>query len=203
MGPNSNNHAGEILTEESLLRTRPQEYQALIENGVDSALKRPEHNVESNDAFASVDDHTWLIPFFINIFMACASFSIVMPSLAPYILEIGASLSFLPWVVSFYSVGEMIGSIIIGYFYEFATKKFQTLGRGPRISIMLSIFLGIWGSVMYAVAGWVEDEISARYCILFGRLIQGVWTGGQQAVEQGVYDYFCSWYLWQNSIVNS
>lgn len=185
MKPNSSNHAGEIPTEESLLRALPEDYQALIENGVDSQSKRTE-------SIVSGEEHTWLIPFFINIFMACASFSIVMPSLAPYILEIGAPLSFLPWVVSFYSVGEMIGSIFIGYFYEFATKEFRTPGRGPRLSIILSIFLGIWGSMMYAVAGWIEDEISARYCLLFGRLIQGVWTGGQQAVEQGENKQFYS-----------
>ena len=83
--------------------------------------------------------HLWLLPFFVNIFLACASFSIVMPSLAPYILDIGAPLAFLPWVVSSYSVGEMFGSVAIGHYYEHATKTYKTLGRGPKLSMMICI----------------------------------------------------------------
>jgi MFS family permease len=133
----------------------------------------------------SAQVHSWLMPFFVNIFLACASFSIVMPSLAPYLFQIGAPLSFLPWVVSSYSIGEMIGSATIGLFYEHATKTCQVEGRGPRISLLLCSGLGIIGSAMYAVAGWIEDHTIAQHCVLFGRFVQGTWTGGQQAVEQG------------------
>ena len=110
-----------------------------------------------------------------------------MSSLTPYILDIGAPLAFLPWVVSSYPVGQMFGSIVIGYFYEYATKTYETIGRGPRLSMMLCISLGVIGSAMYAMAGWVEDEDVAKYCLLLARLIQGLWTGGQQTVEQGIF----------------
>jgi hypothetical protein len=107
--------------------------------------------------------HSWLVPFFVNIFLACASFSIVMPSLAPYLLQIGAPLSFLPWVVSSYSIGEMIGSAAIGLFYEYATKTCRVEGRGPRISLLLCACIGIIGSASYAAAGWIEDDTMLHY----------------------------------------
>lgn len=127
--------------------------------------------------------HSWLLPFFVNIFFACASFSIVMPSLSPYLLEVGAPMSCLPWAVASYSVGEMIGSVAIGSFYEFATKTYA-LGRGPRLSMIMCICFGIVGSLLYAFAGWVENDFVAKNFIVAGRFFQGVWTGGQQAVEQ-------------------
>jgi len=143
----------------------------------------------SNDAESQCSDevmnkrHAWLLPFFINIFLACASFSIVMPSLSPYLLEVGASMSYLPWVVASYSIGEMIGSLAIGNFYEFATHAFS-LGRGPRYSMIMCICFGIVGSTLYASAAWVDSSYTAQYFIVAGRFLQGVWTGGQQAIEQ-------------------
>eukprot|EP00573_Skeletonema_grethae_P011799 CAMPEP_0201700996 /NCGR_PEP_ID=MMETSP0578-20130828/30856_1 /ASSEMBLY_ACC=CAM_ASM_000663 /TAXON_ID=267565 /ORGANISM="Skeletonema grethea, Strain CCMP 1804" /LENGTH=534 /DNA_ID=CAMNT_0048188201 /DNA_START=42 /DNA_END=1646 /DNA_ORIENTATION=- len=127
--------------------------------------------------------HSWLLPFFVNIFLACASFSIVMPSLSPYLLEVGASMSYLPRAVASYSIGEMVGSIAIGSFYEYATQTFA-LGRGPRVSIIMCICFGIVGSVLYASASWVESSYTAQYFIVAGRFLQGLWTGGQQAIEQ-------------------
>lgn len=142
-------------------------------------------SIEPKSNHTEDEVHTWLVPFFINIFLACASFSIIMPSLAPYILEIGAPLSLLPWVVSCYSVGEMVGSSSIGVFYEYATRTFKVEGRGPRTSLLLCAAFGISGSALYAVAGWVNDVGLAQQLVLYGRFLQGVWTGGQQAVEQG------------------
>ena len=135
--------------------------------------------------------HDWLIPFFVNIFLACASFSIVMPSLSPYLLEVGASMSCLPWAVASYSVGEMIGSVAIGTFYEYATQRFA-VGRGPRWSLIMCTLFGIVGSALYAAAGWVGSENLAENFIVAGRFFQGVWTGGQQAVEQGESFYYAS-----------
>ena len=130
--------------------------------------------------------HSWLIPFFVNIFLGCVSFSIVQPSLVGYLNQIGAPLSYLPWVVSSYSIGEMLGSIAIGSFYEYAVKSFKVLGRGPRYSLLICALFGIVGSAFYAFAGWIEETDIARYFILIGRILQGISTGGRQAVEQGM-----------------
>ena len=141
-----------------------------------------DHESQEGDIINHI--HSWMLPFFVNIFLACASFSMVRPSLAPYILDIGAPLAFLPYVVSSYSVGEMLGSVALGHFYEYATKTYETVGRGPKLSMMICLSLGVIGSAMYAAAGWVGEEDAAKYCLLLARLIQGIWTGGQQAVEQ-------------------
>ena len=139
------------------------------------------NNIQSNEQ----KHHSWLIPFLVNIFLSCASFSIVQPSLAGYLNQIGAPLSYLPWVVSSYSIGEMLGSVVIGSFYEYAVKSYKVLGRGPRCSLLMSLLFGFVGSAMYATAGWMEDTIVAISCIISGRVLQGIWTGGQQAVERG------------------
>eukprot|EP00956_Cyclotella_meneghiniana_P018560 scaffold30993_cov50-Cyclotella_meneghiniana.AAC.4 len=149
----------------------------LLSQALDDLELEPEYhkkgiksnNIQSNEH----KHHSWLIPFLVNIFLSCASFSIVQPSLAGYLNQIGAPLSCLPWVVSLYSIGEMLGSVAIGSFYEYAVKSFKVLGRGPRCS-----------SAMYATAGWMEDTIVAISCIISGRVLRGIWTGGQQAVER-------------------
>jgi hypothetical protein len=162
-----------------------------LENGYDAVNPQestggsPNRFNAINESIRANKEHTWLIPFFVNIFLACASFSIIRPSLAPYLLQIGAPLSFLPWVVSLYSVGEMMGSASIGIFYEYATRTYKVEGRGPRVSLLMCAVFGIVGSMLYAAAGWIDDAYVARQCILWGRFLQGIWTGGQQAVEQG------------------
>ena len=140
---------------------------------------------EEDDDIIINKRHKWLLPFFINIFLACASFSIVMPSLTSYILHINAPLDFLPWVVSTYSAGEMLGSVAIGHYYEYATKTYRTIGLGPKSSLMICMSLGVVGSAFYVSAGWIKDKSVAKYCLLGARFIQGMWTGGQQSVEQG------------------
>ena len=97
-----------------------------------STIITDEKNQEVNKATIN-KKHTWLIPFFINIFLACASFSIVMPTLTAYILHINAPLAFLPWVVSSYSAGEMFGSVVIGHYYEYATKTYDRLGEWTQV----------------------------------------------------------------------
>ena len=142
-------------------------------------------NTSEDDETLINKRHKWLLPFFINIFLACASFSIVMPSLTSYILHINAPLDFLPWVVSTYSAGEMLGSVAIGHYYEYATKTYRTIGLGPKSSLMICMSLGVVGSAFYVSAGWIKDKSVAKYCLLGARFIQGMWTGGQQSVEQG------------------
>ena len=145
-----------------------------------------EDNTQEEDDDITINKrHKWLLPFFVNIFLACASFSIVMPSLTSYILHINAPLDFLPWVVSTYSAGEMLGSVAIGHYYEYSTKTYRTIGLGPKSSLMICMSLGMVGSAFYVSAGWIQDKTIAKYCLLGARFIQGMWTGGQQSVEQG------------------
>jgi len=123
--------------------------------------------------------NNYLPLFYFNVFFACVSFSIIMPSLAPYLTRVGAEdPQYLAWVVCIYSIGEMVGSLLFGWFYNISLKYDRT--RGPTYVLCLGISLGIVGSIMYLVAGIVYEP----KLVFYGRLLQGIWTGAQQSVEQ-------------------
>ena len=131
------------------------------------------------------EHHSWLIPFLVNIFLANAAASVIQPSLAPYLTQIGIPESYLPWVIFMYNVGGAIGSVAMGLFYDCTTRICQVEGRSAKICLLLCPLFGIVGSALYACAGWIGDMDMARWFILVGRLFQGIWRGGQTSVEQG------------------
>jgi len=79
--------------------------------------------------------------------------------------------------VAIYSVGEMIGAIAFGKIYEYWTKRSL---NGSKYTLLLTIFLGIIGSALYVIA----DITGSPNMVFIGRLLQGLWTGGKQVVEQ-------------------
>jgi len=181
----SNDAATDLISDtKTIISTSTSETCSSTTDEVVISSNADEDNTPEDDDIIN-KKHKWLLPFFINIFLACASFSIVMPSLTSYILHINAPLDFLPWVVSTYSAGEMFGSVTIGHYYEYSTKTYRTIGLGPKSSLMICMSLGVVGSALYVSAGWIQDKTIAKYCLLGARFIQGMWTGGQQSVEQG------------------
>ena len=121
----------------------------------------------------------WKWIFYVNVFMACISFSIVMPSLFLYLQDMGSSASFYALVVASYSVGEAVGSLTLG-------ALSNTIGA--RSTLQLCALISLSGSLLYAFADavtlWVDDGLHAPLTVLLGRFLQGVGSGGQQAVEQ-------------------
>eukprot|EP00340_Litonotus_pictus_P002924 CAMPEP_0170513590 /NCGR_PEP_ID=MMETSP0209-20121228/104_1 /TAXON_ID=665100 ORGANISM="Litonotus pictus, Strain P1" /NCGR_SAMPLE_ID=MMETSP0209 /ASSEMBLY_ACC=CAM_ASM_000301 /LENGTH=242 /DNA_ID=CAMNT_0010797343 /DNA_START=1 /DNA_END=725 /DNA_ORIENTATION=+ len=115
----------------------------------------------------------WRIVFLMNVFLACVSFSIVLPTLWPYLLRFGCDETFLASVLAIYSIGEFFGAIIWGYVYN----KFSA-----TTSLYSAIFLGFLGSVLYSAGGYFIPE--GKWLVFAGRFVQGLWTGAQQAVEQ-------------------
>ena len=85
----------------------------------------------------------WQWVFYINVFMACISFSIVMPSLFLYLQEMGASASFYALVVASYSVGEAVGSLSLG-----AVSN----RLGARRTLQLTALTSLVGSVSSCAA---------------------------------------------------
>lgn len=147
--------------------------------------------------------NNYLPLFYFNVFFACVSFSIIMPSLAPYLERCGAGdPTFLAWVVCVYSLGEMVGSLMFGAMYNRAVVWDRV--KGPRVVLCVVIFSGIVGerdgsalmttnlavdltlnrtsagSVLYLLG----DILSMPNLVFWGRALQGLWTGGQQSVEQ-------------------
>jgi hypothetical protein len=57
--------------------------------------------------------------FYNNVFCACVSFSIVMPSIYIYILKHGGSDNFFATVLFIYSLGELVGALAFGYMHNY------------------------------------------------------------------------------------
>eukprot|EP00956_Cyclotella_meneghiniana_P000192 scaffold261_cov58-Cyclotella_meneghiniana.AAC.5 len=113
------------------------------------------------------DHHSWLVPFLVNIFLANTASSVILPILAPYLQQVGVSESYLPLVIFIYHLGNVIGSLTTGLFYDYATQLCKVEGR-----------------VLYTSAEWIGDAEAAKWFILCGRLVIGFWRGGQTTVEQ-------------------
>ena len=89
----------------------------------------------------------------------------------------GASTTFYALVVAAFSVGEALGSLFLG-----------TLSNAIGCStLQLCTLLSLTGSSSYALADTIAREGSMALgppVVLLGRLLQGIGSGGQQAVEQ-------------------
>ena len=165
----------------------------LLPQTLDEPQLEPDNDkktIESNSITQpNQQGHPWLIPFLVNIFLGYASSSIVQPSLAPYLKQIGIPESYLPWAIFMSNIGGVVGSLM-GLFYDYATRICQVEGRGAKISLLICPLVGAVGSALYACAGWVGDMDTARWFILVGRLFHGIWRSGQTSVEQGEEDNY-------------
>ena len=150
---------------------------------------------------------TWMRLFMFCVFWSCTAFSIVLPSLAPYLTRMGADPMFLGWTVAVFCFGEMIGALFFGYLYNVANDRWPKMG--PTHVLASSIMCGVVGSVLYVAADSAPSPlcplparsplapsrqpyslraaaaalVSPLTCFL-GRFLTGLWTGGKQAVEQ-------------------
>jgi MFS family permease len=121
---------------------------------------------------------SWEAVFYVNVFFACTSFSIVMPSLFIYLDSLGASTAFYAAVVATFSVGEAAGSLVLG---GLSTRI------GTKRTMQACAVCSFLGSNSYALADAVSRTLSpaaAPYLVLVGRMLQGTGSGGQQAAEQ-------------------
>jgi MFS transporter, ceroid-lipofuscinosis neuronal protein 7 len=117
----------------------------------------------------------WKAVLFVSVFLSCVSFSVVMPSLWPYLRVLGANQQFLAWVVAAYSIGEAIGAVLFGWLSG---------GRQTRDIMLLATVVGLVGSVFYIAAESFPGSVMGPALVLAGRSLQGMWTGGSQAVQQ-------------------
>ena len=159
--------------------------QVLVEPEPELEPTNDKKTIESNTIQSNKPDNSWLVPILVNIFLACASFSIIKPSLAPYLIQIGISESFLTWVIFIHNIGGLVGSAIIGLLYEYTTRICKVEGRGARICFLMCPLFGIAGSALYAFAGWIGNVDVSSWFVMIGSFLMGIWGGGQQAVELG------------------
>lgn len=87
--------------------------------------------------------------------------SLLFPCLTLLIQVDDGSLTFLPWVVAIFSVGEIVGANGLGWLAD----KLST-----KAVLIFSLFVGIAGQLVYATA-------LNPWMILVGRVVTGIWTG--------------------------
>eukprot|EP00933_Yihiella_yeosuensis_P042208 TRINITY_DN36760_c0_g1_i1.p1 TRINITY_DN36760_c0_g1~~TRINITY_DN36760_c0_g1_i1.p1 ORF type:complete len:552 (+),score=54.35 TRINITY_DN36760_c0_g1_i1:33-1658(+) len=118
----------------------------------------------------------WLLVFFSNLGCGCAGFAIVLPTLWPYLREMGASTKFLALVVAMYSVGEGLGGYIIGKIYDRYPSK-------PKLILQSGMLVGLLAAFVYSVAPVFGNE-TGMMVVLASRFFSGFDNGGRQTIEQ-------------------
>ncbi|CAE7452198.1 mfsd8 [Symbiodinium natans] len=118
---------------------------------------------------------TWLIVFFSNMFFGCAGFSIVLPTLWPYLRQMNASAEFLAAVVAAYSIGEGLGGWTSGWLYHRHPEH-------PKTLLLGGMSLGLMAALFYVVAPVFGT--AAAYVVLVARFFSGVDNGIRQTIEQ-------------------
>ena len=95
-----------------------------------------------------------------------------MPALAPYLVSLlRAGDFYLAVAVAAFSVGENIGQLLFGAWFEAAVHR----TAGPRMIVLSCQVIGLVGSALYVLAA----AYNSPHMVLWGRLLQGVWMGGQ------------------------
>jgi DHA1 family tetracycline resistance protein-like MFS transporter len=97
-----------------------------------------------------------------------------MPSIFAYIEKHGGDDFFFASVLFIYSLGELVGALAFGYMHNLASTT---------LTLYVSVGCGFFGSALYALADYVGGG-SALWMIFLARTLQGLWTGGQQSLEQ-------------------
>jgi len=118
----------------------------------------------------------WLLVFFSNIFFGCVGFSIVLPTVWPYLREMGSSPFFLACVVSMYSVGEGAGGIVSGRIYS-------RYPGGTKFLLLVSMGLGLTSAFAYMVAR-LFGELGGPLVVLAARFGSGFDNGARQTIQQ-------------------
>jgi MFS family permease len=117
--------------------------------------------------------YNFLYYFYLNIFMCGLSYTIVIPSLFPYIIKHGGSEMSLAMVLCFYSIGEFIGSLGFGFLHDLLSTK-------NNITICASI--GLVASAIFFTADFFSGDLVFGM-LFFSRFLTGLWAGGQRSIE--------------------
>eukprot|EP00466_Bigelowiella_natans_P011364 jgi/Bigna1/72187/fgenesh1_pg.18_\ len=111
----------------------------------------------------------WQAFVYLNVFLACSSFSCALPTIEPYLAELNA-LPLWAYAVAIYSVGQFLASPLWGYLCSIYRSEH---------ALYASLLIGILGGVLYATArSGVE--------ILIARLLIGLYTGSQEACHRTI-----------------
>jgi len=111
----------------------------------------------------------WQAFVYMNVFLACSSFSCALPTIEPYLEKLGA-LPLWAYAVAIYSVGQFLASPIWGYLCSIYRSE---------NTLYASLLIGIVGGLLYATARTGVE-------ILIARLLIGLYTGSQEACHRTI-----------------
>jgi MFS family permease len=116
-----------------------------------------------------IQNRPWIsfIIIYTMIFFNGCCFTAVVPSVPFYLRVLSAPPSFLGWVVSFYSLGQIFGSPMGGFFADKVSS---------RMLLTMSSMLGLFSSAFYALAPHYMFVLLARW-------LTGVSAGMEFSVE--------------------
>ena len=118
--------------------------------------------------------YTFLKVFYSNVFFACLSFSLFTPWVHEYLDHISASSATAFTILMANNVGEILGALIFGLISSrLATKT----------ALLSSIAIGFVGCVLFLICNLASSNSIPTVWLLLCRLLQGVWTGGEQTIE--------------------
>jgi MFS family permease len=112
-------------------------------------------------------DWTSFVVIYTMIFFNGCCFTAVVPSVPFYLEQLGAAPSFLGWVVSFYSLGQFVGSPTAGWLADRLSSQRM---------LTMSSTLGFFSSTLYAVA-------PTYWFVLASRILTGVSAGMEFTTE--------------------
>ncbi|OMJ88724.1 hypothetical protein SteCoe_9266 [Stentor coeruleus] len=117
--------------------------------------------------------YPFLSLFYFNVFCSCASYALILPSLWSYLIEGTYHDSLVAQVLTAFSIGEVIGALGFGFLRD----RIST-----RSALLSTLFCGLIGTSLTIYASMIGE--SYKIPLIIGRMLQGVWNGGEQAVEQ-------------------
>lgn len=118
--------------------------------------------------------YPFLKVFYCNVFFACLSFGLFTPWIHEYLDQVNASSTTAFPILMANNVGEIVGALVFGVLYNKASTK---------TSLLSSILVGLLGCAFYILSIAMGENLLPVPSLIAGRFLQGMWTGGQQTIE--------------------
>ena len=121
--------------------------------------------------------YPFLFLFNFNLFFSCSFYGLVLPEAWIFIDRHKKEDELLAYVLSSFSIGEILGALFFGCYVDYILTK---------CSLLLSLLIGLAGSILsFCVHFFNYTPSKSNFMLLLlSRLLQGIWNGGFQAIEQ-------------------
>lgn len=134
----------------------------------------------SRESFLGPSRESWrthypfILLFYFNVFSSCVSYALVLPVIWLYLESSESQEHLVVYILSSFSFGEVLGAMIFG----FLSDKFST-----KSTLLTTLFIGLFGIILSLIATFWHPSFKIPI-ICAARFFQGMWNGGEQAVEQ-------------------